>query len=112
MKPTKPLAKRLTKRTLAQLQARKITNAQAAEQLGVSETYLSRTVAALQDKVPGTSMQKRSAAAKLYKTRQEQRDILAKRVNKGKLTIAAAAEQAGCSERTMFRYVAKYRPTE
>jgi predicted DNA-binding transcriptional regulator YafY len=94
---------------LSDLQKRKTTNAQAAELLGVSETYLSRKVAAMQAKVPGTALQKRAAASTLYNTRRVFREQLAKKAAKGKMTVAEAAAEAECSERTMFRYVARYR---
>lgn len=108
-KQPKPLRDRLNKALLNQLQKRKITNAEAAASLGVSETYLSRVVAAMQDKVPGKTAAVRAAAKKIYKARTETRSQLAKKVLKGRLTVEEAAEQANCSARTMFRYVAAYR---
>lgn len=109
MKKPKPLIDRLNQRLLKQLAARKITNAQAAEQLGVSETYLSRIVASMQDKVPGETVIKRKANAALAKTRRDFRVKLAKEVLRNRKTYEDAASEAGCSVRTMFRYVEKYR---
>lgn len=110
MKPTKPLKDRLGKRLLEQLRTRKITNKQAAEQLGVSESYLSRTVAALQEKEPGQSVIERKANSELAKTRRQFRTKLAKEVLRKRKSCEQAASEAGCSVRTMFRYVEKYRP--
>jgi AraC-like DNA-binding protein len=109
MKNPKPLIDRLSKKLLDDLQKRKITNAQAAEKLGVSESYLSRTVAALQTKVPGETVQQRKANADLTRTRRQFRTKLAKEVIRGRKTVQAAATEAGCSVRTMFRYVERYR---
>ena len=89
---------------------RKLTNSQAAEKLQVSESYLSRTVAALQTKVPGQTVLQRKANADLTRTRRHFRTKLAKEVIRGRKTMAQAAKEAGCSLRTMFRYVEKYRP--
>lgn len=109
MKTTKPLKDRLGKRLLEQLHTRKITNKEAAEQLGVSESYLSRTVAAIQDKVPGQTVLERKANSELATIRRQYRTKLAKDVLRKRTTIAEAADAAGCSERTMFRYVERYR---
>lgn len=109
MKTSKSLKDRLGKRLLEQLHTRKITNKQAAEQLGVSESYLSRTVAAIQDKVPGQTVLERKANSELATIRRQYRTKLAKDVIRKRTTVAAAADAAGCSERTMFRYVERYR---
>jgi hypothetical protein len=109
MKKPKPLRERITPEMLMQLQLRKITNREAAEKLGVCETYLSRVVSDMQKKIPGETAIARKAAQKIYKTRMEVRNAQAKLVVKGRLSIEKAAAEAGCSERTMFRYVAQYR---
>lgn len=109
MRKLKPLAERLSKTMLQRLYDRKITNAQAADALGVSETHLSRTVAAIQGKVPGVNAAVRAAATKLHHARRTTRTELAKKVLADQLTIAQAAKRAKVSERTMFRYVALYR---
>lgn len=110
MAQPKPLKDRLTVPLLEKLRTRKLTNAEVAGKLGVSETYLSRTVAALQDKVPGTTTKERAAKAKLAKARRQTRENYAVRVKNGELDTAAAATRAHCSERTMARYVAAYKP--
>lgn len=104
----KPLSERISKRMLEQLRTRKLSNAQAAAQLGISETYLSRTVAALQEKEPGQTTKARKAAAMLRETRTSIRQNLAKAVLKGTITVAQAAKRAGCNERTIYRYMAEY----
>lgn len=109
MKKPKTVAERLTKALLEKLRTRKLTNMEAAEQLGCSETYLSRIVAAQQDKVPGTTMQEREAAAKIYKARKEIRAMWAKRVLRKRATLEQAAHECGCSVRTVFRWIAQYR---
>lgn len=109
MATEKPLIERLRKRDLELLRTRKATNAQMAEKYGVSEPYMSRVVASVQEKEPGKTTAQREAAAKLYKVRIEFRDKLAKQVMAGKRTMANACEQAGCSERTIFRHIEKFR---
>lgn len=105
----KPLAKRLNATLRKQLAQRKVTNAVAAAALGVSETYLSRTVAALGiEKAPGKTTAHRNARHELTAARNKHRAELAKSVNKGNMTIEAAAKAANCSVRTMFRWCEKY----
>jgi AraC-like DNA-binding protein len=110
MAQPKPLRDRLTKTLLEKLRTRKLLNAEAAAQLGVSETYLSRTVAAMQEKVPGETMLARKQATELATERRQHRERLAKEVKNGNLTVERAAERAHCSVRTMSRYVAAYVP--
>lgn len=105
----KPLIDRLTPSLLKKLQSRKITNSEAANSLNVSETYLSRVVATLQTKEPGKTRIEREAAKTLFKARLNTRALLAKEVIKGTKTLAKACKSANCSERTMLRWVAKYR---
>lgn len=107
----KPLKQRLSKSLLAKLKARKITNKDAAMQLNVHENTLSRTVSQIQTKDPGKTTTYRKNVTQLAQIRQKVRDELAKSVIKGKLTAQQAAEKAGCTERTIYRHVAKYRPT-
>lgn len=109
MATAKPLIERIPKRMLEKLRTRKMKNSEAAEELGVSETYLSRIVASLQDKEPGKTTAEREAARKLYATRIEFRDKLAKAVMNNRMTMEQAVKQAKCSERTIFRHIAKYR---
>ena len=110
MAQPKPLRDRLTKALLEKLRTRKITNAEAAAQLGVSETYLSRTVAAIQEKEPGMSTMERAEASMIAAERRQHRERLAKEVKNGTLDVGTAAARANCSVRTMSRYVAAYVP--
>jgi len=109
MATKKPLIERLGKRLLEQLRVRKITNREAAEKLGVSEGYLCRVVSTLQSKEPSVAAQERKAASDLAKTRRQLREQLAKKVLRNQMTLEKAAKEAGCSLRTMHRYVAAYR---
>ena len=108
MKKPKPLIDRLTASTLAKLRTRKMTNAEAAILYEVSETYMSRIVASIQDKEPAHDFAARKAASKIFKARMETRAMLAKQVNKGEITLAKAMKQANCTERTIRRYMALY----
>lgn len=105
----KPLVERLNPKLLEQLRTRKVTNAVAAEALGVHETYLCRVLSELgEEKVKGSTSAHREARAKLTKARNDTRILLAKKVNRLEMTIERAAKEANCSVRTMFRYCAKY----
>lgn len=112
MKQPKPLVDRLTPTMLERLRTRKIKNKDAAERLGVCETYLSRVVSSMQEKEPGQTTQQRSEASLLANERRHHRERLAKEVKNGQLDVAQAAERANCSERTIMRYVAAYVPTK
>lgn len=106
----KPLIDRLPKRLLEQLRKRKITNAEAAAEMGVCETYLSRVVASIQTKEPGKVNSARVEAAKLAAARRLYREQLAKDVKNEVMDLGTAAVRANCSIRTMQRYVAAYVP--
>lgn len=105
----KPLVERLNPKLRAQLRDRKVTNEAAAEALGVSATYLSRTLSELgEEKAKGATTAHREARSELNAVREKHRSVLAKKVNKGEMTIEKAAKDANCSVRTMFRWCAKY----
>lgn len=105
----KTLVERLNMKLLEQLRTRRVTNRAAAEALGVSEIYLSRTLSELgATKVQGATTKHREARAKLDKARSQMRTVLAKKVNRQEMTIEQAAKDANCSVRTMFRWCAKY----
>lgn len=110
MAQPKKLKDRLTKPLLQKLRERKLTNAEAAAQLDVSISYLSRVVAAIQRKEPGKTMQARRAAHALVTQRRQHRERLAREVKNGNLDVNAAAKRAKCSIRTMERYVEAYTP--
>jgi hypothetical protein len=105
----KPLIERLNPKLLAQLRNRKVTNAAAAEALGVHETYLSRVLKDMgEEKVKGATSEHREQRAKLTHARNQTREMLAKKVNRQEMTIERAAKEAKCSVRTMFRHCAKF----
>lgn len=105
----KPLVDRLNPKLLEQLRTRKVTNTAAAAALGISETYLSRTLSELQvEKIKGETSAHREARAKLNTARRTTRELLAKKVNRQEMTVEKAAKEANCSVRTMFRYCAQY----
>lgn len=91
---------------LEMLRLRQITNRTVAAQVGVSEAHLARVLAGLGvKKQRGEVVKQREAAKTLAETRKKHRQSLAKAVILGKKTIEQAAIQAGCSERTLYRYV-------
>lgn len=94
----------ISKKALAALAARKMTKTELAHSLGVSPTYLSRNTPKLP---PGPIRAKRQAAQRLFETRKAYRLQLANRVFKGRLSLDAAAKEAHCSIRTIYRYVCK-----
>lgn len=103
-----PLIDRLDLPTLDKLHTRQITGAEVAAQLGVSGTHLSRVLSAEGfKKLPGPVLQKRKAITELVKTRHEYRQGLADKVAAKTITIEQACAKAKCSERTMWRYIAK-----
>lgn len=107
MKPTKPLKDRLTKDILEKLRTRRMTNAEAAILFNVGANYMSRTVAAMQKKNPGKIVAKRAATSEKSKARQDKRRGLAIEAKAGTKSWANAARLAGCSVRTLYRYLEK-----
>jgi transposase len=104
MKKLKPLKDRISTSVLKKLKTRKMTNAEAAEKYGVSPNYICRIVGEIQTKNPGSTPTTRKAASIAAAERKTFRTQLAKRCAAGKMTWAEAAEQAGCSVRTIYRY--------
>lgn len=105
----KPLVERLNDKLLEQLRSRKVTNEAVAEALGIHPTYLSRTLREMGfEKVKGATMAHREARSELADAREKFRAQLAKEVNRNKKTVEAAAKEAKCTVRTMFRWCAKY----
>lgn len=110
MPKSSKLADRLKISDLKALAARKVTNLEIAEKYRVSETYLSRVMVGLGwEKEPGTTGPAREAARKLFRARIEFRDKLAKEIIAGTRRFETACKMAGCTPRTMFRHVSKYR---
>lgn len=94
----------ITKRDLASLAARRITKTALAAQLGISATQMSRITPKLP---PGPVRAQRAATAELFATRKAYRTKLARQVFNGRRSLEAAAEEANCSIRTMYRYLCK-----
>lgn len=93
---------------LMQLAWRIRSSKSVAEELGITETHLSRVLKAQKFKrIPGPVRQQRLANAALTQSRTEYREALAAKIKAGTLTMAAACKKASCHERTMFRYIAK-----
>lgn len=102
------LADRITSDLLNRLQGREITTTQAARELGVSLTHLSRTLANVGfHKDPSEAVEGRKLAAIDFAERMEERKTLAEQIKFGRISFQQACEQANCSPRTMFRYLKK-----
>lgn len=86
------------------LTEREITKRALAEQLGVSYTYLCKLAPKLP---PSAKTATRKHNHALLKARKEYRQELAEQVKSGHISLAAAATQANCSERTLRRYMEK-----
>ena len=103
---------RITDHHLAQWTNRLITTRTLANTLGTHENYLGRILRELTEnspKLPGKTPKEREKAAKLSKNRRQIRDDYAKQVIKNKIDIEWAAQQCGCSIRTMYRHVKAYK---
>lgn len=116
-----PTAPNLAQQLLARpdlLQAyrdRRVTAAQLAAQFGHATSYLLSTLSRLGVKRhregPSTyEIQKKNSL--LAATRREFRSFLAKKVEKREISLEKAAEIAGCSERTMRRYLERHKDDE
>ena len=91
---------------LEMLRMRQVTNRQIALQAGVSEAYLARVLTGMGvQKVRGEVVARREELRELAEERRIHRQNLAKLVASGRLTMETAAAQAGCSERTLYRYI-------
>jgi AraC-like DNA-binding protein len=107
-KRTNTLAHKLTPDILDQLQSRSVKHQDIAEQLNVSPTHLSRTLAEQKFKrTPSPDVIERKKASLIYRARAENRQVIAQKVVNKTLDIKTAQEIANCSERTLRRYMAK-----
>lgn len=81
---------------------RRITRAEVAKRLGVTERQVTRYMRELGlARDPSASFIERQTAAKHKLVR----ITAARLVAEGKLSIADAARRAGCSQRTIYRYL-------
>lgn len=97
---------------LAAYRERKVTAKDIAEQFGYRESYVLTVLSRLgvrRPQAPNSTYQQQKQANLLAETRKEFREFLAGKVRVGTYTLQRAAEIAGCSERTMRRYVDKQR---
>ncbi len=101
-----PLTERVTPQMRDDLFHRRITTRALAAQLGVSENRISRL---FPGKIPGPVAQALRDKRKLKDMRHEFRCRLALDVIARRLTVRKASEQAHCTERSMYRYVAEMR---
>lgn len=92
------------------LRNRTLTNAEVAEQLDVSESYLSTVFNTITRKERGPVIVQREADHQLAAARRQLRIREARKVFLGKKTLEKAASAANCSTRTMRRYVEKVAP--
>lgn len=110
LEPVSNLAQRLLEspEMLAAYKARRLSAAQIAAKTGHQVSYVMSTLSRMGVKRPriGAStyeIQKKTSV--LAQTRREFRLFLAEKVKKGDFSLKTAAEAAGCSERTMRRYI-------
>lgn len=87
---------------LARYVKRRLTRARAAGLLDMSERQLNRELAERKLEREESEYAKRKEQAQQNR---ELRVAAARLVKAGKLTIAQAAARAGCSERTIYRYI-------
>lgn len=102
------LVSKITPEVIKELKARKLKQTDLAKTLNVSQTHLSRTLATLNYKrTPSPEVIVRKQASTIYQARSENRQVIAQKVSDKTLDIKTAQEVAGCSERTLRRYIAK-----
>lgn len=95
---------------LAAYRAKQVTAADLAARFGYEESYVLTMLSRLgvrREQSANSTYQQQKQAALLAATRREFREFLAGKVRVGTYTLKRAAEIAGCSERTMRRYVEK-----
>lgn len=91
---------------LSDLEARKLTLRALAELLDCNESYLSRLLSSKLKRVQSTTEYRRKRS-ELLQMRQQMRRKHALLVKKGHKSLARAAADARCSQRTMRRYVSE-----
>jgi AraC-like DNA-binding protein len=102
------LKHRLPKLLLRRLRKREITTKAAAEELGVNASYLSTLLAKLGfAKDPATTSSNRKEAAEARAERLANLQDIARRLYKNEIDITQACELGNCSDRTIYRHLAK-----
>lgn len=87
---------------------RRRTAASIGQEFGYKEAYVLATLSRLRVKRavnPQSTYRIQKSQALLAQTRREFRSFLAEKVKKEDISLEKAAEIAGCSERTMRRYL-------
>lgn len=97
------LSERISELDLRDYIIRRLSTKDIAKMYGVTPSYVTRSLP------PRAYKNQKVYKSGLRKAREEYRNSLASRVDKKELTIKAAAKQAGCSVRTMFRHLAATR---
>lgn len=87
---------------LSLIRTRQITKCATAKALNLPISFVYANTAILG---PGPVKAEREAKSRLAATRRQHRMRLAKQVAVKKLSLHAAAQEAGCSLRTMYRYL-------
>lgn len=91
---------------ISDLESRKLTIRALAKLLDCSESYLSRVLSGKLKKVESTTEYRRKRK-ELRECRQKMREKHALLAKKGHKSLARAAADARCSQRTMRRYMAE-----
>jgi hypothetical protein len=99
---------RLPKPLLRQLRKREITTKAAAEILGVNANYLAIVLARIGfAKDPTTAPNNRKEASEARIIRLANLQDIARRLYKNEIDITQACELGNCSDRTIYRHLAK-----
>jgi transposase len=92
--------------------ANKLTRREAARRLGISERHVNRLMRAKDVRRPrGEARERREEARAAAEERRSMRLDNAARAAAGRQSLAEAAVNAGCSQRTIYRWVARLRNT-
>ena len=102
-----PFLKRITDEHKSDFQSRRISAKALAKIYDITSKYVRTTLPLRPAQLPA-KQQKQILA----KARRQYRMSLAKKVHDKILTVKEACAQAYCSERNMFRYLAKHRSNE
>lgn len=102
-----PFLKRITEEHKQDFHTRRVSAKTLSKLYGVTPKYVRTSLPIRPTQLP--AKQQKQALAKV---RREFRMALAGKVDAESLTVKQACAQAHCSERNMFRYLAKYRATK
>lgn len=105
--PRKPLKEALGQ-LLPQLKSKEMTQKEAAQVLGITPRHLRRLLPEGFKPARKGAEQLEKAAVERQKSAKTRRDS-ALLLYKRQISVEVAAKRAGCSERTMFRYLKRLR---